>query len=148
MASPSEGDQAPDFTLEGTHDRFTLSEHRGRRVLLLFYPGDDTPTCTKQFCSYRDHSSDMADLNAVVAGISAQGVDSHMAFAAKYGLDVPLLADEGGKVAKDYGVWRPVIGTQRAVFAIDEAGIVRHRHTHLIGIDYQGVDELKKALAF
>ena len=147
MASAREGDPAPDFTLPGTDGDFALSEHRGRRVLLLFYPGDDTPTCTKQFCSYRDESAEMAALDAVVVGISAQGLDSHVAFQSKYGLDTPLLADEGGKVAKDYGVWRPVIGTQRAVFAIDEEGVIRHRHTHLIGLDYQGADELKQALA-
>lgn len=147
MAAPKQGDPAPDFTLPGTDGDFTLSAHRGRRVLLLFYPGDDTPTCTRQFCSYRDHSADMAQLDAVAVGISAQGLDSHVAFQAKYGLDTPLLADEGGRVAKAYGVWRPVIGTRRAVFAIDEQGVVRHRHTHLIGLDYQGVDELRLALA-
>lgn len=142
-----EGDTAPDFTLEGTDGPFTLSEHRGRRVLLLFYPGDDTPTCTKQFCSYRDNAADMAGLDAVVVGVSAQGMDSHVAFQSKYGLETPLLADEGGRVAKAYGVWRPVIGTQRAVIAVDEEGVIRHRHTHLIGLDYQGVDELREALA-
>ena len=147
MAAPKEGDTAPDFTLPGTAGDFTLSAHRGRRVLLLFYPGDDTPTCTKQFCSYRDESAEMAALDAEVVGISAQGLDSHVAFQSKYGLDTPLLADEGGKVAKSYGVWRPVIGTQRAVIAIDEQGVIRHRHTHLIGLGYQGVDELKQALA-
>ena len=147
MAAPKEGDTAPDFTLPGTAGDFTLSAQRGKRVLLLFYPGDDTPTCTKQFCSYRDHSAEMAALDAEIVGISAQGIDSHVAFQSKYGLDTPLLADEGGKVAKSYGLWRPIIGTQRAVIAVDEDGVIRHRHTHLIGVDYQGVDDLKQALA-
>ena len=143
-----EGDTAPDFTLAGTDGPFTLSEHRGRRVLLLFYPGDDTPVCTKQFCSYRDNAEDMEQLDAVVVGISAQAVDSHAAFQAKYGLNVPLLADEDGAVAKSYGAWRPIVGTKRAVFAVDEQGVIRHRHVHTLGLDYQGVDELRAALAF
>jgi peroxiredoxin Q/BCP len=148
MAAPREGDQAPDFELEGTGGRFRLSEHRGRRVLLLFYPGDDTPVCTRQFCSYRDRSEEMAALDAVVVGISHQSEDSHAAFAAKYGLTVPLLADRDGSVARAYGAWRPVVGTRRAVFAIDEEGVVRHRHLHTLGLDYQDADELREALAF
>jgi thioredoxin-dependent peroxiredoxin len=148
MASPREGDQAPDFELEGTEGPFRLSEQRGRRVLLLFYPGDNTPTCTRQFCSYRDHAEDVSGLGAVIVGISAQSVDTHAGFVAKHGLNIPLLADEGGTVAKAYGAWRPIAGTRRAVFAVDEQGVIRHRHMHTLGIDYQDVDELKEALAF
>jgi peroxiredoxin Q/BCP len=148
MASPREGDLAPDFFLEGTDGPFRLSEQRGRRVLLLFYPGDNTPVCTKQFCSYRDHAEDVSELGAVVVGISAQSVDSHAAFIRKNGLNIPLLADEDGAVAKSYGAWRPVVGTKRAVFAVDEEGVVRHRHMHTLGLDFQGVGELKQALAF
>ena len=147
MASPRVGDQAPDFELDGTNGRFRLSEQRGRRVLLLFYPGDNTPVCTRQFCSYRDESEKIDGLGAIVVGISAQSEESHAAFAAKYGLNVPLLADEGGKVAKSYGAWRPVVGTQRAVFGIDEQGVVRHVHKHALGLDFQDADELAQALA-
>jgi len=148
MASPREGDVAPDFELPGTDGTFRLSEHRGRRVLLLFYPGDNTPVCTRQFCSYRDHAEDVSELGAVVVGISNQDLDSHAAFIAKHGLNVPLLADEDGAVAKAYGAWRPVVGTRRAVFAVDEQGVVRHRHLHALGLDYQDVGELRQALAF
>jgi len=148
MASLRDGDAAPDFELEGTDGPFRLSEQRGRRVLLLFYPGDNTPVCTKQFCSYRDQAEDVSGLDAVIVGISNQDVDTHAGFVAKHGLNVPLLADEDGAVAKAYGAWRPVVGTRRAVFAIDEDGIVRHRHMHALGLDYQEVDELKQALAF
>ena len=147
MAAPKEGDTAPDFELQGTHGPFKLSEQRGRKVLLLFYPGDNTPVCTRQFCSYRDESEKVDGLDAVVVGISAQSEESHAAFASKYGLNVPLLADEGGKVAKSYGAWRPVVGTQRAVFGIDEQGVVRHVHKHALGLDYQDADELATALA-
>jgi len=148
VASPREGDVAPDFELDGTQGPFKLSEHRGKRVVLLFYPGDNTPVCTRQFCSYRDDSAEMEQLDAVIVGISAQSEESHMAFAAKYGLNVPLLADEDGSVAKSYGAWRPVVGTKRAVFAIDEEGVIRHRHMHALGLDYQDASELKEALAF
>ena len=148
IKSPREGDQAPDFELQGTDGPFRLSEHRGERVVLLFYPGDNTPVCTKQFCSYRDQAEDLDGLGATVVGISAQGLDSHEEFIARHGLTVPLLADTDGAVAKAYGAWRPVVGTRRAVFVIDEEGVVRHRHMHTLGLDYQDVDELREALAF
>jgi peroxiredoxin Q/BCP len=148
VPSPREGDPAPDFELHGTDGPFRLSEQRGKRVLLLFYPGDDTPVCTRQFCSYRDSAADVSGLGAVVVGISAQSVDSHERFVAKHGLNVPLLADEDGSVAKAYGAWRPIVGTRRAVFAIDEDGVIRHRHLHALGLDYQDVGELRAALAF
>jgi peroxiredoxin Q/BCP len=148
MASPREGDPAPDFQLAGTDGPFRLAEQRGQRVVLLFYPGDNTPVCTRQFCSYRDHAEDVSGLGAVIVGISAQSVDSHAQFVAQHGLNIPLLADEDGAVAKAYGAWRPVVGTRRAVFAVDEEGVIRHRHMHTLGLDYQDVDELRQALAF
>jgi thioredoxin-dependent peroxiredoxin len=144
---PRPGDPAPDFELDGTGGHFHLSSHRGERVILLFYPGDETPVCTRQFCSYRDRAEDMAELDAVVVGISAQSVASHETFRDHHDLTVQLLADEDRAVAKAYGVSAPAIGTRRAVFVIDEDGIVRHRHVHALGLDYQGVDELREALA-
>jgi peroxiredoxin Q/BCP len=148
VPSPRVGDHAPDFSLVGTDGPFRLSEQRGKRVLLLFYPGDNTPVCTKQFCSYRDHAEDVSSLGAEVVGISAQSVESHAAFIAKNGLNIPLLADEDGAVAKAYGAWRPVVGTKRAVFALDEEGVIRHRHVHTLGLDFQDVSQLREALAF
>jgi peroxiredoxin Q/BCP len=141
------GDPAPDFDLDGTEGRFRLSEHKGERVVLLFYPGDETPVCTKQFCSYRDRADDLAALDATVVGISAQSVASHRRFTEHHALTVPLLADEGGAVAKAYGVSMPVFGARRAVIVVDEDGIVRHRHVHQLSLDYQDVDELREALA-
>jgi thioredoxin-dependent peroxiredoxin len=142
---PQVGETAPDFELEGTGGTFRLSDHRGERVVLLFYPGDDTPVCTKQFCSYRDRAEDFAALSATVVGISAQDLDSHQAFAAKNNLNVPLLADVDGAIASLYDA-HGRLGTKRAVVVIDEDGIVRHRHDHLLGLDFQSVDELKAAL--
>jgi peroxiredoxin Q/BCP len=144
--TPNVGEQAPDFELEGTAGTFKLSDHRGERVVLLFYPGDNTMICTRQFCSYRDRVSEFSTLNATVVGISAQSLTSHEAFLAKYSLTVPLLADVDGTVASTYSAYSSRLGTKRSVIVIDEQGIVRHRHDHLLGLDYQSVDELKTAL--
>jgi thioredoxin-dependent peroxiredoxin len=144
--TPRVGEEAPDFELPGTDGSFRLSDHRGERVVLLFYPGDNTMVCTKQFCSYRDRAEDFASLNAAVVGISAQDLASHEGFASKYSLNVPLLADVDNAVAKAYSAFSTRLGTKRAVIVIDEQGIVRHRHDHLLGLDYQSVDELRRAL--
>ena len=138
---PQVGEQAPDFELAGTEGQFRLSEHRGERVVLLFYPGDNTPVCKRQFCSYRDRADDFAALDATVVGISAQDVDSHKGFIEKNSLTVPLLADVDKTVGKAYSA-----SGKRAVVIIDEQGVVRHRHDHLLGLDYQSVDDLKAAL--
>jgi peroxiredoxin Q/BCP len=144
--TPQVGEQAPGFELPGTEGPFRLSDHRGERVVLLFYPGDNAPVCTKQFCSYRDRAQDFAALNATVVGISAQDLDSHAAFSAKHSLNVPLLADVDKQVARSYDAFSPRLGVKRAVIVIDEQGVVRHRHDHLLGLDYQSVDELKGVL--
>lgn len=144
--TPQVGEQAPDFELPGTDGPFKLSDHRGERVVLLFYPGDNTMVCTKQFCSYRDRADDFATLEATVVGISSQDLASHEQFAAKHDLNVPLLADVDKQVAKAYSAFSSRLGTKRAVIVIDEQGIVRHRHDHLLGLDYQSVDELKSVL--
>jgi peroxiredoxin Q/BCP len=144
--TPQVGEEAPDFELRGTNGPFRLSAHRGERVVLLFYPGDNTMVCTKQFCSYRDRAEDFAALDATVVGISAQNLSSHEGFTAKHSLNVPLLADVEKRVARAYGAFSPRLGVKRAVIVIDEQGIVRHRHDHLLGLDYQSVDDLRSAL--
>jgi peroxiredoxin Q/BCP len=144
--TPQVGEQAPDFELSGTDGAFRLSEHRGERVVLLFYPGDNTPVCTKQFCSYRDRADDFSALQATIVGISAQDLDSHEAFATKHALNVPLLADIDKQVSRLYDAYSPRLGVKRAVIVIDEQGVVRHRHDHRLGLDYQSVDDLKAVL--
>ena len=144
--TPQVGEQAPDFELEGTDGSFKLSEHRGERVVLLFYPGDNTPVCTKQFCSYRDRAGDFSALGATVVGISAQDLGSHEAFVAKHSLNVPLLADVDKEVSRAYDAYSSRLGVKRAVIVIDEEGVVRHRHDHRLGLDYQSVDEIKAVL--
>jgi thioredoxin-dependent peroxiredoxin len=145
-AGPRVGEPAPDFELDGTDGRFRLSEHRGERVVMLFYPGDETPVCTKQFCSYAEREDELSALDATVVGISAQDVDSHRSFQDAHDIPVPLLADTDRTVAEAYGVARRLLGTQRAVFIVDEAGIVSYRHVHTLGLDFQTVDELRDAL--
>src|ERR1700729_1401537 len=113
--TPAVGDPAPDFELPGTEGPFKLSEHRGERVVMLFYPGDNTMVCTKQFCSYRDRADDFAALDATVVGISSQDLASHEGFIAKNGLTVPLLADVDRQVAMSYSAFSPRMGTKRAV---------------------------------
>jgi peroxiredoxin Q/BCP len=143
---PNVGDIAPNFELEGTDGTFRLADHHGERVVLLFYPGDFTPVCTKQFCSYAERSEDFSGLGATVVGISAQPVERHNEFREMHSIPVPLLADEDRAVAKAYGVSQPLLGTRRAVFIVGEDGRVAHRHVHRLGLDFQTVDQLREAL--
>ena len=144
---PAVGDDAPDFELEGTHGTFKLSDHRGERVLLLFYPGDDTTVCTKQFCSYRDNSEAFGALGVTAVGISGKGVKSKKSFAEKNELTVPLLADRDFEVAKAYDAYAGMLkATKRAVIVVGEDGRVLHRHDHALGLDFQTVADLKETL--
>ncbi len=147
MAKVDVGDAAPDFELPGTGDKtYRLADYRGRKVVLAFYPGDFTAVCTKQFCSYRDESERLDELGADVLGISPQSVDSHERFTQEKSLNVPLLADEDKAVAKAYGVLAgPMV--RRAIFIVDEEGIVRHRKVTLAGLTYESVADLEQAVA-
>jgi thioredoxin-dependent peroxiredoxin len=147
VAKVDVGDAAPEFELPGTGGRtYRLSDYRGRKLVIAFYPGDFTPTCTKQFCSYRDESERLDQLGADVVGISPQSVDSHERFAEEKQLNVPLLADEDRAVAKAYGV---VVGplVRRAIFVVDEKGIIGFRKVTLAGLTYESVADLERAVA-
>ena len=141
------GDQAPDFELRGTGGReYRLSDYRGGKLILAFYPGDFTPICTRQFCSYRDEGERLEGLGAPLLGISPQSVASHERFAETHRLTVPLLADEDERVARAYGVLAgPMV--RRAIFVLDEEGLIRHRKVTLAGLTYQSVDDLERAVA-
>ena len=127
------GQQAPDFTLPDQDGLpVTLSELRGRRVVLYFYPKADTPGCTTQACGIRDHAADYDAAGAVVLGVSPDPVGTVKRFHDKQSLGFTLLADEHHAVAEQYGVWaeksmygRTYFGNQRATFVLDEAGVVR-----------------------
>lgn len=147
MAKLSVGDPAPDFELPGTGQRtYKLSDYRGRKVVLAFYPGDFTVVCTKQFCSYRDQSERLDGLGADVLGISPQSVDSHERFTEEKRLNVPLLADEDKSIARAYGVLAGSM-VRRAIFVVDEQGVVRYRKVTLAGLTYESVDDLERAVA-
>lgn len=142
------GDRAPEFELAGTGARrYRLADQRGRWTILAFYPGDFTPVCTRQFCSYRDASDDLDGLDAEVLGISPQSVDSHDRFAAEQRLTVPLLADPDHATARAYGVLGPAGLIRRAIFILDPEGIVRYRHVSLLGLRYKTAPQLAEALA-
>jgi thioredoxin-dependent peroxiredoxin len=147
VAKVDVGDAAPDFELPGTGGKtYKLSDYRGRKVVLAFYPGDFTAVCTKQFCSYRDQGEQLDRLGADVLGISPQSVESHERFTEEKRLNVPLLADEDKAVARAYGVLAgPMV--RRAIFIVDEEGLVRHRKVTLAGLTYESVDDLEQALA-
>jgi peroxiredoxin Q/BCP len=137
------GDRAPDFTLPGTGGRdYSLAEFRGQPVVLVFYPGDDTPVCTKQLNTYNDDLGQFSEMNAQVIGISAQDVSSHDAFAGKHGFEFPLLADTDKAVAGTYGTLGPIGFPRRSVFIVDGDGIVRYAHRAIAGLTFRPVDEL------
>jgi peroxiredoxin Q/BCP len=131
--APGPGDPAPDFTLPDQEgNAITLSELRGRSVVLYFYPKADTPGCTTQACGVRDHRADYDQADAVVLGVSPDPVKNVAKFDQKYGLGFPLLADEDHKVAEDYGVWveksmygRKFMGNERTTFVIGPDGVIR-----------------------
>jgi peroxiredoxin Q/BCP len=128
------GQAAPDFTLRDQDgETVRLSDLRGRRVVLYFYPKADTPGCTTQACGIRDHSGDYEAANAVVLGVSPDPVTDVKEFHDKFDMNFTLLADEDHAVAETYGVWaeksmygRTYWGNQRTTFVIDEDGVVRH----------------------
>jgi peroxiredoxin Q/BCP len=141
------GERAPDFELRGTGDRtFRLADYRGRWLVLAFYPGDFTPVCTRQFCSYRDAADRLDELDADVLGISPQSLDSHERFRDRHGLTVPLLADPERTMIRTYGVLGPGGMVRRSIFIVDPEGIVRYRQLALLGLHYQDVEDLRESL--
>ena len=131
---PTPGAAAPDFTLRTDDDTdLSLSDLRGHKVVLYFYPKDDTPGCTKQACGLRDAIGDIEKAGAKVLGVSPDSVKSHQKFRDKFGLPFTLLADEDHEVAEAYGVWkeksmygRKFWGNERTTFIIDEEGRIAH----------------------
>ena len=141
------GDTAPDFTLPGTGDRsYSLSEYRGQPVVLVFYPGDNTPVCTKQLNSYTSDIGEFEGVHAQVLAISPQSVESHNGFAAKHGFRFPLLADTDKRVAGLYGTLGPLGFPRRSVFVVDADGVVRYAHRAIAGLTFRSTDEIVRAV--
>ncbi len=147
---PQVGDQAPDFTLPNeAGEPVSLNQFRGKRVILYFYPKDDTPGCTSQACGFRDSYPQIEEQNAVVIGISPDSTKSHMKFKTKHNLPFILLADEEHRVAEAYGVWgeksmmgKKYMGIIRSHFVIDEEGRIVQAE-----VKVSPADSVKRALA-
>ena len=126
------GEPAPDFALPADDGRLlSLKDFRGKKVVLYFYPKDDTPGCTKEACSFRDNLARVTSKGAVILGVSRDDSKSHVKFKDKYNLNFPLLSDDDGRVTGAYGVWkkknlygREYFGIERTTFLIDERGKV------------------------
>ena len=152
MSKLEEGMQAPEFDLRDAEgNAWRLSELRGKKVILYFYPADDTPGCTAEACDFRDSHRDLKAAGYVVLGVSPQGEDSHRRFADKYNLDFPLLIDKDFSAARAYGATRAKgllkgipLPVQRATFVIDEDGKIVQA---LYGVRAKGhVSQLKESL--
>jgi peroxiredoxin Q/BCP len=139
-------DSAPNFTLrDESGNPFSLEEHRGESLLLVFYPGDETPVCTRQLCDYRDGIEVFRGLGVRVVGISKDDGASHRAFKEKHGLPFTLLSDPDLKVAQAYDS-KGMLGMKRSVFLVDEKGRIRYRHIEALPIFRRAREEIIAAI--
>lgn len=150
---PGVGEPAPDFTLPGTdgtpesHRDITLADLRGQPVVLVFYPGDGTPVCTRQLNAYTTDIGMFEKLDAQVLAISPQSIESHDAFSeAQGGFGFPLLADVDKAVGRLYGILGPVGFYRRSTFVVDAEGVVRYAHRAVAGLWYRPTSELVEAV--
>lgn len=143
-----QGSIAPNFTLsDGEGIEWTLSDHLGKVVVLMFYPRDNTPVCTKQLCSVRDHWSEYQETGAEVVGISSDSVESHKGFAEKYSLPFRLLADSGGKISSTYGAASWISGrAARGVVVIDREGKIAYHKIQPISLFRPADDDVLAAI--
>lgn len=139
---------APDFSLpDGNGAQWRLSDHRGKVVVLLFYPGDETPICTRQMCSVRDRWQDYQATGAEVVGISGDSVESHRKFAEHHDLPLRLLSDANATASKLYGARSLIPGrVARSVFVIDADGILRYSDIRPIGLSKPKDDAIIAAI--
>lgn len=133
---PKVGNAAPDFTLfDGNGDEWSLSNYKGHTVVLLFYPGDNTPVCTAQLCSVRDHWSEYQATGAEVVGISTDSVESHSGFAEKNQLPLRLLSDPDGNVSAAYDMKSWILGrSARGVVVIDKEGKIAYHKVQAVSL--------------
>ena len=140
-------DKAPDFSLEDEAGaEFRLSSQQGKKILLVFYPGDNTPVCTRQLCDYRDGMEAFAGLGVEVVGISNDTAESHRKFKEKHHLPFTLLTDPGLKVAALYDC-KGLMGMKRGVFLVDEKGIIRYLHVEALALFRRSREELLQLIS-
>jgi peroxiredoxin len=141
-----EGDKAPGFELaDDGGETFRLADHLGQKLLLVFYPGDDTPVCTRQLCDYRDGVEAFAGLGVTVIGISNDSVESHREFKRKHRLPFTLLSDPDLEVAGRYDS-KGMLGMKRSVFLLDESGVIRYRHVETLALFRRHREELLEVI--
>ena len=153
--TPETGQVLPDFTLPGIEladgevmrSEYTLSQQRGKPIVLAFYPGDNTAVCTRQLCSYTSGLESFTGFGASVWAISPQGLDSHEKFARKYNLAFPLLADDGLTVSRLYGITLAGAGLRRSVFVVDAGGVLRWKQVTLVGLTFPTAETISAQLA-
>ena len=139
-------DKAPEFTLPDDQGaNWSLVENLGSKILLVFYPGDNTPVCTRQLCDYRDGIEAFADLGVNVVGISNDGSESHQKFREKHQLPFPLLTDSGLKVAEQYDS-KGLMGMKRSLFLVDEQGIIRYLHVESLSLFRRSKEDVLAAI--
>ncbi len=140
------GQPAPLFVLpDDQGEQFALVSRLGSRVLLVFYPGDNTPVCTRQLCDYRDGIEAFAELGVEVVGISGDDGDSHRKFRARYKLPFALLTDTGLSIAHSYGC-RGMLGMKRGVFLVDEQGLLQYIHVETLAVFRRTREELLEVI--
>jgi peroxiredoxin Q/BCP len=131
---------------EPVRAHFTLSERRGHKVVLAFYPADNSPGCTAQLCSYQDELDSFRELDTEIWAISRQNTGSHEKFARAKRLGFPLLSDEKGDVVAAYGVGLLGLGIRRSIFIIDADGHISWKHVAMVGVTFQSASTLKSEL--
>lgn len=152
MAELIVGEKAPDFLLSANDGKtYSLKQFRGKKIVIYFYPQDDTETCTKQACAFRDEYAELKKTGAILLGISPDDEYSHKKFTKKYNLNFPILSDTDLSMMKAYGVWAKkkmfgisYMGVLRTTFIIDESGVISHVFTN---VRIKGhVEKIMKAL--
>ena len=139
-------DEAPGFTLKDDRgEDFSLEDQRGQKVLLVFYPGDDTPVCTRQLCDYRDGIESFEGLGVKVVGISNDSTESHRRFREKHDLPFTLLSDDDMSVAERYDS-KGMLGVKRSIFLVDEEGIIRYLHIETLALFRRKREELLEVI--
>lgn len=143
MRGPQKGDIAPDFVLRGVPSgEYRLSDQRGRTVVLVFYPGDFTPVCTRQLASYARSFEKFEQTGALMWGVSVDDLDKHERFAKARELCFPLLSDPDGAVSRAYGALGLLGRSRRSTLVVDPNGVVSYRKDEPLSLTYRGIEEL------
>lgn len=141
------GEKAPDFILSNSEGKkVSLEDYKGSRVMLVFYPKDDSPVCTKQLCEYNNGLNEFGNLGIKVIAISTDGTESHMKFKERRGFDFEILSDGTKEVSRKYGALNILGLSKRSIYILDEEGVIRYRDS-VLPVFYRKKDELLKIIS-